>query len=283
MSAANELATATAAAANGTRRVTDHPTILQIQAKAKQFSEAMPTHFPPDRFMRIAIGAIRKTPKLLECDVLSLMGSLLVAAQLGLEPNSPLQQFYLIPRFNGKTKRMECDGQIGYKGWLELLSRTDAVASIVAEVVHEQDQFHYQLGDDPLIQHIPHIGERGKSVAYYVSVKLKTGGVYRKVLSREDVQKFRARSQSPNAGPWVNDFDAMALKTTFLRLVTWLPKSIELNRAAAYENTLEAGGQVRYSESHGQLEYDVPDPSQAVPQVIEAEISNDSREPGMEG
>lgn len=290
MSAANELA----AAANGQRKVADHPTIIQIQAKAKQFAEAMPAHFQADRFMRVAIGAIRRNPKLLECDTLSLMGSLLVAAQLGLEPNSPLQQFYLIPRWNKNTKRTEADGQIGYKGWLELLNRTDQVASMIAEVVYQLDDFTHQLGDDPGIQHIPAMGDRGKPIAYYVIIKLKSGGIYRKVMSRSDVEKYRARSQSPNAGPWVSDYDAMALKTVFLRLVTWLPKSIELNRAAAYENTLEAGGTVRYSEAEGQLEYDVPNPESSVNvsggirQIIDTVgknevVKDEDREPGMEG
>lgn len=75
---------------NGQKKApADHPTIVRIQAKAAEFAKAMPNVMKPDRFMRIAIGAIRRNPKLLECDPLSLMGSLLVAAQLGLEVNTP--------------------------------------------------------------------------------------------------------------------------------------------------------------------------------------------------
>lgn len=256
------MSTSLANAVNGAAapRTNDHPTIARIQAQAAKFAEAMPNVMTPDRFMRIAIGAIRKNPKLLECDPLSLMGSLLVAAQLGFEVNTPSGHFYLIPRWNKKTQRMEADGQIGYKGWMDLLQRTDKVQSMTAEVVYEKDHFLYTLGDDPKIEHKPNLGERGRPIAYYVSVKLTNGGVFRKVLSRSDVEKYRARSKSPDAGPWISDYDAMALKTTFLRLVTWLPKSLEMKRADNYENTIEAQGSVRYIEKQGAIDYVIPEP-----------------------
>lgn len=257
------MSTTLANAVNGAAapKVTDHPTIIRIQAQAQKFAEAMPNVMTPERFMRIAIGGIRKNPKLLECDPLSLMGSLLVAAQLGFEVNTPQQHFYLIPRWNKKTGRMEADGQIGYKGWMELLQRTGKVQSMTAEVVYEKDHFLYTLGDDPKIEHKPCLGERGRPIAYYVSVRLDNGGVFRKVLSRSDVEKYRARSQSPNAGPWVSDYDAMALKTTFLRLVTWLPKSLEMRQANNFESTIEAQGTVRYIEKQGQIDYVIPEPA----------------------
>lgn len=265
------MSTTLANAVNGAAapKVNDHPTIIRIQAQAAKFAEAMPNVMTPERFMSIAIGAIRKNQKLLECDPLSLMGSLLVAAQLGFEVNTPSQHFYLIPRWNKKTQRLEADGQIGYKGWMELLQRTGKVQSITAEVVYEKDHFLYTLGDDPKIEHKPNLGERGRPIAYYVSVKLDNGGVFRKVLSKSDVEKYRARSQSPNAGPWVSDYDAMALKTTFLRLVTWLPKSLEMKRADNYENTIEAQGTVRYIEKQGQIDYVIPDPEPEPDRQIE--------------
>ena len=68
-----------------------------------------------DRFIRISIAALRKNPKLAECDKGSFMGALLLAAQLGLEPNSPTGHCYLIPYKNFKTLTTECQFQLGYK------------------------------------------------------------------------------------------------------------------------------------------------------------------------
>lgn len=68
----------------------------------------------PERFMRMALSAINNTPKLAECTQISFLAALMNAAQLGLEPNTPLGQAYLIPYNNKGT--MECQFQIGYKG-----------------------------------------------------------------------------------------------------------------------------------------------------------------------
>lgn len=269
---------ATAVGGAGEPKRSDHPTIVRVMAQADKFAEAMPAVMTRERFMRIAIGAIRRNPKLLECDPLSLMGSLLVAAQLGFEVNTPLGQFYLIPRWNKNTQRMEADGQIGYKGWLDLVDRTGMVTSMTAEVVYEKDRFVYRLGDDPKIEHEPSLGDRGKAIAYYVSIRLSNGGTFRKVLSRSDVNLYRARSKTPNAGPWVSDYDAMALKTTFLRLVTWLPKSLEIKKAVAYENTIEADGGVRYSERQGQIEYVIPEPVTPAAQEPDYGMPDDEHE-----
>jgi len=239
----------------------DHPTITRILAKSAEFGKALPKVMTPDRFMRIAIGALRRNPKLLECDPLSIMGSLLIAAQLGLEVNTPLGHFYLIPRWNNKTGRLEADGQVGYKGWVDLLNRTGNVKDLIAHTVYERDEFDYSLGDNEHITHKPAMGDRGEAIAYYVIVKLTNGGVRRRVLSRHDVEQYRRRSKTPNAGPWVSDYNAMALKTTFLRELPWLPLSLELREAASYENAIEAHAKVVYSERANQIEYDMPEPA----------------------
>ncbi|TFG82765.1 MAG: hypothetical protein E4G74_02220 [Erysipelotrichales bacterium] len=92
----------------------------------------------PDRFIRVAIEAIRKNPKLAECDKGSLMGAFLLSAQLGMEPNSPTQQCFLIPYKNFKTRTTECQFQLGYKGLMELVRRSACVLDIYAEVVYRK-------------------------------------------------------------------------------------------------------------------------------------------------
>ena len=55
-----------------------------IQAGAKQFATALPKHINSERFVRIAITTIRQNPKLAKCSQESLLGALMVSAQLGL-------------------------------------------------------------------------------------------------------------------------------------------------------------------------------------------------------
>ena len=67
-----------------------------IKAGEKQFAAALPKHINSERFTRIAITTIRQNPDLAKCSQESLLGSLMVLAQLGLEPGV-LGQAYLLP------------------------------------------------------------------------------------------------------------------------------------------------------------------------------------------
>lgn len=89
-----------------------------IKAMLPEIKKALPDVITPERFTRMALSALNTTPKLQECTQMSFLAALMNAAQLGLEPNTPLGQAYLIP-FNNKGT-MECQFQIGYKGLIDL-------------------------------------------------------------------------------------------------------------------------------------------------------------------
>lgn len=116
-----------------------------VRVMEGQFARALPKVMTPERFTRIALSALSNTPKLMECTRNSFLGALMNAAQLGLEPNTPLGQAYLIPYENRKKGVTECQFQIGYKGLLDLCYRSGEVASVQAQVVYENDKFEYDL------------------------------------------------------------------------------------------------------------------------------------------
>lgn len=67
-----------------------------LQKMMPTMAQVLPQHVKADRMQRIALNVIRTNPKLLECDMNSLMGGVLEAAKLGLEPGM-MGQCYLIP------------------------------------------------------------------------------------------------------------------------------------------------------------------------------------------
>ena len=81
-----------------------------IKAMEPEIKKALPQVITPERFTRMALSALNTTPKLAECSQMSFLGALMNAAQLGLEPNTPLGQAYLIP-YRNKGK-LECQFQI---------------------------------------------------------------------------------------------------------------------------------------------------------------------------
>lgn len=82
-----------------------------VMSMAPQIGKALPTVLTPERFTRIVLTALSSNRQLQECTPPSFLGAMMQAAQLGLEPNTPLGQAYLIPYRNHGT--LECQFQIG--------------------------------------------------------------------------------------------------------------------------------------------------------------------------
>jgi len=194
---------------------------------APEIAKVLPQHIKSDHLLRVALTEIRKNPKLLECSSQSLLGALMLAAQLGLEPGI-LGHAYLIPYYNSKTRSTEVQFQIGYKGYIDLVRRSGELQTLDVHEVCRNDVFEYEYGLTPKLMHRPALENRGEPYCYYAIAKLKDGGFSYLVMSVQDIEKFRKRSKSPDYGPWVTDYDAMAKKTVIKQLAKYLPLSTEI-------------------------------------------------------
>lgn len=212
---------------------TPPPAIVQIDGLFKQhrkaIEDALPKHLTADRMMRIALTELRKTPRLQQCDMLSFLGAVVQACQLGLEPGGALGHCYLIPY--GK----ECQLQLGYRGMVDLARRSGNIVSISARAVYPGDKFDVNLGTDEHIQHTPGFGG-GEPLLYYAVAKLKDGGIQFEIMGRESIEHIRdtyssGYKRAPKDSPWTTNFDEMAKKTVVRRLFKMLPTSIEIRQA----------------------------------------------------
>lgn len=194
-----------------------------IYQQKKAIDIALPKHMDAERFTRIVITEVRRNPALLRCNPLSLLGSMMLSAQLGLELG-PLGHAYLVPFGN------EVTFIVGYKGMIDLARRSGQLSTIVARAVHEKDQFSYRYGLDEDLTHVPAEGDAGPLTHVYAIAKFKDGGVTFVVLSKAEVDSFMARSPSAKAktSPWKSDYEAMAKKTAIRRLFPFLPVTPEL-------------------------------------------------------
>lgn len=88
------------------------PTMQQyIKQMEGEIRKALPSVLTPERFTRITLSALSSNPRLQECTPQSFLGAMMTAAQLGVEPNTPLGQAYLIPFKNHGV--METQFQLG--------------------------------------------------------------------------------------------------------------------------------------------------------------------------
>lgn len=186
----------------------------------KQFANALPKHLTPDRFVRVALTALTKTPKLMQCTTESLMSCLLDCSQLGLEPDG--RKAYLIPYGN------VCTLIIGYQGLVDRARRSGEIADIHADIVCQNDHFVYSFGTDSRLEHRPSLSDRGEVIAAYSYVRLKDGSSSYEVMNKQEVDAIRKRSKASGSGPWVTDWAEMAKKTVFRRHSKWLPVSAEV-------------------------------------------------------
>ena len=212
-------------------------TVAEFFAANKQSIEAvLPRHINADRMLKVALGAIRQVPKLMECTVESLFGAVIQCAQLGLEPNTPMGFAHLIPYQNRKANRTDVQVIIGYRGLIDLARRSGQIVSIAAHAVYDRDDFEFAYGLDEQLVHRPAMGERGEILAFYAVAKLVGGGHAFEVMSRADVDRIKASTQSRGEyGPWKTNYEEMGRKTVTRRLFKYLPTSIEVAVASTLD------------------------------------------------
>ena len=211
-----------------------------IKALEPEIARALPGVITPERFTRMALNALNNTPKLAECTQMSFLGALMSAAQLGLEPNTPLGQAYLIPYKNKGV--LECQFQIGYKGLLDLVYRNEMVQTVQAQTVHENDEFHYSLGLNSDLVHVPALTDRWESVAFYALFRLDNGGYGFEVMSRADIDSFASKYSkgiSSAYSPWKTNYEDMAKKTVIKKVLKYAPLKSDFQRALSNDGTIK--------------------------------------------
>jgi recombination protein RecT len=208
-----------------------------------QMALALPRHLNPDRMLRVALTAIQRNPKLLECSQVSLLASIMQSAQLGLEPDGVLGEAYLIP-FGKQVQFIP-----GYKGLMKLARNSREISTIFASEVYQKDMFSFAYGLDPKLDHVPSDQEDpGPIIAFYAVSKLKDGGAQFVVMWKRQVDGIRNKSAGYIAAkkydkdsPWDTHYPEMGKKTVIRRLCKLLPSSVELQKAIALDEMADAG------------------------------------------
>ena len=211
-----------------------------VKAMEKEIAKALPSVITPERFTRMVFTALSANPTLQKCTPNSFLGAMMQAAQLGVEPNTPIGQAYLIPYKNKGT--LECQFQLGYKGLIDLCNRSGDIKDIQAHEVYENDTFEYEYGLEPKLKHVPAMKDRGNVIAYYAVFHTVNGGYGFEVMGRDDVINHAQKtSQSYGSGfsPWTKYFDEMAKKTVVKKVLKFAPIKTEFFKALSTDETIK--------------------------------------------
>lgn len=244
------------------------PSLYQrLEAQKSEIERALPNGMDADKFTRIALTTMKTSDALSGATPDSFIACLMLCAQLGFEPG-PLGYVYFVPR-NVKVKRNgqerweeQATFQLGYQGWIDLARRTKEIQRVDVRAVFPGDEFSYEYGSNQHLRHVPKgepVGMLGVTTHYqgkgqnktrstvlrdanavepthvYAFVKLSNGEDVFHVMSYQDALAYKQFAKTK--GVWDQHPLPMALKTVFLRLKTWLPRSIEMDNAARHDDT----------------------------------------------
>jgi len=187
-----------------------------------------------ERMLRCLITECGRTPKLMDCTPRSLFGGVIQVAQLGLELGGPAGQAYLIP-FKGEATLC-----IGYRGFITLAHRA-GVKRFTPRIVRQGDTFQLEYGSHQKLNHVPNLTSPGEPIGYYAVVETGTGGIDFEYLTRDQAEQHKARYALSKSGPWLTNFDEMALKTAIRKLAKRVPLSVEWVAAAGLDELADEG------------------------------------------
>lgn len=253
----------------------------------ERFESVLPRHIEAKPFVGMAEAALYRDDKLMEAAQTTpqaFFSALMKCAALGHRPGS--EEFYLIPR---KIKgRLQVQGIEGYRGIVERMYRSGAVASVIVREVCEKDAFTYVEGEqDRPVHKIDWFGgDRGRMIGVYAYAIMTTGAVSRVVvLNREDIEAIKKRSEGSDSefSPWVRDERAMWWKSAARRLEPWVPTSVEFFkervRASAEVSHTTEERPTRVDYETGELHEDVVDGEL----VVDVEDQVAGNDPALDG
>jgi len=198
---------------------------------------ALPSHLKADRMIRLAQTCYSTNAELKKCTPQSILSSLVVAAQIGLELGVA-GQCYLIP-YKGT-----CTMVPGWQGLVGLLNNTGR-ATAWTGAVFEGDVWEFELGSRPKCRHLPGPNYGDPDSLTWVYACGKVNGSEQEVIEAWPVSRvIKHRDRYNKVGQrhysYAN-FEMYARKVVLLQVLKYMPRSIELNNAIVAADAAEIG------------------------------------------
>lgn len=206
-----------------------------------QIANALPKHISPDRMVRLTMTAFSQNKALQNCDLHSIFGSVVVAAQLGLEIGVG-GQGYLVP-YGGKATFVP-----GWQGLVDLVSRAGR-ATVWTGAVYRGDDFDWALGDRPYVKHRPGAGgDTWQDITHVYAVGRVNGSEFPviEVWTMDRVIKHLNKFNKVGGRHYAlekngQNMEMYARKVVLLQVLKYMPKSIEVQRAVDVATAVDAG------------------------------------------
>jgi len=200
-----------------------------------QLAKAIPKHLTADRMARLAVTAFSTSPKLQECDPMSIAASIMTAGQLGLEPGVN-GAGYLIPY--GRT----CTFVPGWKGLVDLVSRSGR-GTVFTGVIFKDQQYTFTDGARrDLIIHNETDLDAPEDVthAYAIGWVRDSSMPVIELWTVGKIKKHRDKYNKVGKAHYsFRDWEMYCRKVPLLQVLKYMPCSVEMANAIEISNASE--------------------------------------------
>lgn len=184
------------------------------------------------RELSFAKQLVAGSTQLQKCTVPSVLTAIYNICNIGLSLNPAAKEAYIVPRYNSQINGTEASLQPSYVGLIKLLTDAGTVKSIVANVVHEGDDFFIDAASSEVKHRLCLVkANKGQKIGAYALATLSDGRPQVKWMEVDEINEIRACSESYKNektraySPWEKHWDEMACKTVIRRLYKYLPRS----------------------------------------------------------
>lgn len=249
--------------------------MLALPGVRSRFEDVLGKRAPG--FISSVISAVAANKQLALCEPRSVISAAIVSASMELPINSSLGMAHIVP-YKGVAQF-----QIGWKGFIQLALRSGQYKTINLTPVLEgqiikNDPFTGDMEFDPDAAE-----EDAETVGYLLYFRLLNGYEKYFYMTKEQCEehaKKYSKSYQRKKGVWVDDFDAMALKTVAkLGLSKYGILSLEMQKAVEMDQAeVTDEGLANYIDNKGKsksntaslLDEDIPD-------VVDAEYTENEQ------
>ena len=203
---------------------------LALNDESPKFAQMLPAHIPVERFKKAALIAVQNNQTLLNADATSLFNSLSRCASDGLLPDNREAAIVIYKTKQGNQFIQKAQYMPMIDGVLKRARQSGEIATITARAVYENDEFSYSIDENGEHLHFNPMltGNRGDFSLAFAMAKLTSGDLIVEPMTKDDIERTRRASKSPDKGPWRDWYDRMACKSALHRLARRLPSSCEI-------------------------------------------------------
>lgn len=218
-----------------------------------------------EKYLSSALSLYNSSPELKRCEPNSIMAGIGQAALLNLPLNQSFGCAYLVPMGN------KAQFIVGYKGYIRMMMNSNMYKSIVMVPVREGEITNWNKFTETY-----ETGEAKSDaiVGFFARFELRNGFAKALYMTKEEVDAH-AKKFSKGGFGWKNHYEAMGIKTVFLKIVKFAPMTEELQMALESDSKImekvaedgtpefvdidiEADSGVVYTADTGDNDVDVP-------------------------